>query len=169
MQHFKYYNQIDYKGTVATDISLRAKIRDALENSAYLYYFHTVHDDERPDTIASKYYGNSNYTWAIFYANNIFDPIEEWPLSSEVFYSMLTKKYGSIEFCSQTIHHYLLDDKYEIDKTTYDDINLEASRKKSISIYEYEFEKNEAKRKIKIIDASYITQISNELKNIFKK
>lgn len=169
MRHFSFYSQISYKGTIATDISLRAKIRDALKNESYIYYLHTVHDDERPDIIAAKYYGNSSYTWAIFYANDIFDPIEEWPLSSEAFYSMIQKKYGSVQLAQETIHHYLLDDTYEIDKTTYEDVNLEADRKKAISIYDYEFQKNEDKRKIKIIDANYITQITNELKNLWPK
>lgn len=171
MKHFSYFPSVEYGDVVLTNILLRAKIRDVVLDKAAVFYEYTVRDGERPDEISSRYYGNSDYTWAILYANEIYDPIHEWVKNGEQFYAYVKQKYGSVEKAASQLeepHHYLLDEEYVIDKTTFLDNSIEASRKRAVSNYEYEFEKNEARRNIKIIDVVYLRQIVNEMKNIFK-
>jgi len=169
MEHFRYFPQITYSDELAVNIMVRGVIRDYILENKVLYYEYTIPDGMRPDILASKYYGNSKYTWIIFYANNIIDPIEDWPLSSREFNSYILSKYGRIESAKdlENPHHYLLDNKYVIDKRTYEDITIESSRKQAITNYQYEFELNEAKRNIQIIDSAYLFQIVNELKVLF--
>jgi hypothetical protein len=151
-----------------TNLLVRAKIRDAVKNNSYTYYTYRISDADRPDILAAKYYGNGSYTWAIFYANDIMDPLTDWPLTQNNFNSFIIKKYGSIQISQLTPHHYLLDNQYIIDKSTYEDVNLAANRKSVVSNYVYENDLNDAKRDIKVVDSFYIQQLTNELKNIFK-
>lgn len=167
MKYFQFLPSFEYSELAATNIMVRAKVREfVLQNSA-VYYKHNIEDADRPDSLASRYYGNSNYTWLIFYANEIYDPFFDWPLSHQALISHLINKVGSLEIAKQTAHHYLLDDEYVIDQTTYNDVNIEASRKSIVSVYDHEMQKNEEKRSIILIDQLYVNQIVNEMKRLF--
>jgi len=171
MKHFEFFPKIDYSNEKSVNIMVRGKIRDAILANVALYYKYTIEDSDRPDILANKYYGNSNHTWAIFYANEIFDPRFDWPLNSSQFYSYIKAKYGSVQKTQNLLdepHHYLLDDTFVIDKTTYLDNSIEQARKQKISVYQHEWNLNEAKRDIKIVDVVYLRQLTNELENLFK-
>lgn len=180
MRHFYYYPQIEYSGHAATNIMVRGKIRDAILKEAALYYKYTVTDGERPDIIASKYYGNSSYVWAIFYANNMVDPIFDWPLDIQNFNRYIIEKYGSVERAKNTTtdtYHYMLDQTYYIDKFSYEDPmfpdkestpDQNFARKSKLSLYDYEVKLNDQKREIVVLDSYYLTQITNELRRLFE-
>ena len=61
----------------------------------------------------------------------------------------------------------MLDDKYIIDQSTYEDGTIDFNRKKIVTCYDNEFSINEQKRNIKIIDDIYVKQITNELKVLY--
>lgn len=180
MIHFYYYPQVEYSGNQATNIMVRGKIRDAILKQTCLYYKYNVADGERPDVISSKYYGNSSYVWAIFYANNIVDPIFDWPLDSTNFNKYIIEKYGSVEKAknvSTDFYHYTLDKEYYIDKFSYEDPTFpdktatkeqNAARKSKLSLYDYEAKLNDDKRNIVVLDLHYLTQITNELRRLFE-
>lgn len=167
MKYFQYLPSLEYLNLTATNILARAKVRDFVLNNATVYYKHRIDDGERPDTLASKYYGNSNYTWLIFYANDIFDPIFDWPLPSEALIADMVNTVGSLEVAQQTPHHYLLDGQYIIDRETYLDPNLPGNRKEMVSVYQHQVNENEKKREIKLIDEAYVRQIVNEMQRLF--
>ena len=180
MKHFSNYPSVEYDNKLSVNILVRGKIRDAILEKSALYYKHTVRNGERPDIISTKYYGNPKYTWAIFYANNMFHPVLDWPLDYQNFSNFLTNKYGSVERSTSTIHHYELvenDMTYIISESTYknyltsNETALSESDRKNInavSNYDFELRENENKRNILILDQSYLYQIDNELKNLFK-
>jgi hypothetical protein len=167
MKYFQYLPSLDYSNLTITNILARAKVRDHVLNNAAVYYKHRIEDGERPDTLASKYYGNSNYAWLILYANDIFDPLFDWPLSHEALIAHMVNKVGSLEIAQQTPHHYLLDGQYIIDRSAFLDPNLPANRKEMVSVYEHEVKENEKKREIRLIDKAYIRQIVNEMQRLF--
>jgi hypothetical protein len=76
------------------NILVRSKIRDAILNNNVVYYSIDVRDDERPDILATKYYGSSDHTWILFYANEIYDAEYDWVLPYKSFNKYLLKKYG---------------------------------------------------------------------------
>jgi len=96
MKHFKYFPVIEYSKQQATNLLVRTKVRDLVKQNHTGFYTHIITDDERPDTIAEAFYGSGNYTWLIFYANDIFDPLYDWPLSERQFNKFIVSKYGSI-------------------------------------------------------------------------
>lgn len=91
--------------TVAKNIFKRPKIREDLASVFSVFEYYTIGDEERPDIIAEKIYGNPEYDWIILMANNILDPYEQWPLSQAQLNEYLFNKYGS-ESVLQEIHHY---------------------------------------------------------------
>lgn len=179
MRHFTYYPKIEYGNNLAVNIMVRGKIRDAVLSKSALYYKYTMEDGERFDVISNKYYGNSDYVWAILYANNILDPVADTPKSHNDFISYIKTTYGTIQTPSQTIHHYEYTDKlsnktFIIDEATYyrylGEYETETNSLKTVSVvtqFDYEFKLNEAKRNIVVLNKKYLTAITNELEELF--
>lgn len=195
MKHFYAYPKIEYSNNLATNILVRGKIRDAvLENSA-LYYKYNVDENLTAELISSKYYGTPNYVWAIYYANNIFHPVHDWPKPNRVFNAFLKNKYGNIDAIQQVynpdgslnhdaIHHYEIEDayfdstknywvktgkKFVIDKQQFLETALtkSASLVSAVSFYDYEYNLNESKKNIIVIDKKFLYQIVSEFDNLF--
>lgn len=177
MKHFYYYPSIEYSDNAAVNIMVRGKIRNLVLQNTGLYYKFTVTNGMRPDIISTKYYGNTSFTWAIFYANNIFHPIHDWPMEEQQFNKYLEIKYGIAypRGSLDKIHHYEMYDAetktiFTIDENTYKmGANTEDGKKsfRAVSIYDYEFNMNEAKRNIVVLDQKYISRITNELNVLF--
>lgn len=180
MKHFVYYPKINYNNKEVVNIMVRAKIRDAILKNGALFYKYRLSDGDRPDIISSKYYGNSQYTWAIFYANDIVNPLTDWFKDGKDFISFMKSKYPSLMYAQTTIHHYEYTDPnsgktYEIDKNTFDNWtilnnapNVQTRRTISeVTIYQYEERLNDAKRNIVVLDKGFVFSIDNELSNIF--
>jgi hypothetical protein len=198
MAYFEYYplNFYDLSDSknqrkIVANITARTKILDSIKNATYIYYIYDIRDGDTPEILASKYYDNPNKHWLILFANDIVDPIYDWPLSYANFEKFIVNKYGSYTSASTLIHHYekiitktdsvtqqVTTNKYEIDLDTYNSlpasnietINLKSGNtvkiettKKIVYAYDYELELNESKRTIKIIDKIYSQQIENEL------
>jgi hypothetical protein len=154
---------------------VRAKIRDSIIEKRALYYKYRVKNGIRPDVLSAKYYGSSVYAWAIFYANNIFHPLYDWPMEEQAFNKYLEVKYG-LSYPRgglSSIHHYEMYDTETketliIDEETFKRGSLNNSQSlRPVTIYQYEFELNESKRDIVILENGFLRQITNELNNIF--
>jgi hypothetical protein len=178
MKHFAYYPKIEYGNEIAINITVRAKIRDAVLNKNSLCYDYLIKDTDTPESIAFKYYGNTNLVWGIYYANDIFHPTFDWALSYNNFLKYIQKKYGSVQLAMNVnnIHHYEYYDAehkkhFIIDETTYKNYLNDDNKKdnaKIVTPFEYEFKLNERKKFIKILDKSQLLTLVNDLKNIFK-
>ena len=137
----------------------------------------------RPDVLAHQYYGDTIYTWTIYLVNNIIDPYWEWPLSYKDFKAYMIDKYGSIEIAQSQIHHYeytararaektgtsvpVPEYKLEIDYQTYTETAVD--EREIIYSYGYEQDLNELKREIQLIDVTYITQVQDEARGLFRQ
>jgi len=77
----------------ARDILVRAKIVDFLKNTQSSYLDYTIRDGERPETLANRVYGQSEYHWIILLFNETIDPLFEWPISSQDLLAAIEKKY----------------------------------------------------------------------------
>ncbi len=157
---------------VVCNILQRIKIRDLLKDSWLIYYEYDIRDGDTPEILADKVYGNSQYHWIILLANDIIDPYYDWPLSYEKFHSTIEKKYGSPtvsgeRYSKQTVHHY--EDLYgnTIDETHY--LSLPDVERSRVTVYDWEVATNEAKRRIRLMDAAYIDQIDIEADKIMKR
>jgi hypothetical protein len=167
-----YFNNlptIEYGTKVARNLITRPKIKEFILGNPNVIYDYVIKDGERPDIIANAYYGDSNFVWLIFLANNIVDPYYDWPLTQEQFKDFIIDKYGSVETAKSTIKHYKHKTKGTlITKETYDlnatMLKIVASDYQSIDVYKFEDEANEAKRSIKLIDARLATSAFAKLR-----
>jgi len=48
---------------------------------------------DRPDTVASVVYGESDLFWLVLYANNIINPVKEWTMDNDSFMKFVKKQY----------------------------------------------------------------------------
>ena len=168
---------------VAVNLMIRQKFRDAIKEEISMYYPYVIPEEmSRPDVLAFNIYGDVKYTWTIFMVNNILDPYWEWPMDSKNFGMYLSNKYGSVDTSKITLHHYeqiihsrtevtgtadsIPERVVEIDYTTYRAVG--GDNRKIVYAYEYEVDKNEANRSISLIDASYISGVLDETRQIFR-
>ncbi len=183
-EFFQHYPQINYdisgvrpaKTKKAINIMMRSKIKGSVLDDIINYFPYTIPEAERPDVTAFKVYGNVKYTWLIFLINDIHDPIFDWPLNIREFGVYIKDKYGTLAAAKDTVHHYeqtvrereeatsttdpVLKATIEVDKTTYD--NLAVGSRKVVYYYEWEVNRNEDKREIKLIDPRYASDILSE-------
>jgi hypothetical protein len=171
-KYFKNFPLVAYKGTQLRNILLKASIlRDLfLDDTTFYDYF--IEDGEKPTHVAFNYYGSVDYVWLVFLSNKITDPYFQWYLSTEEFEQYIAKKYGSVQEAQQEIVEYktLFDGLETLEiisvrtKQYYDSVGLsERFTFQPVYAYDKEFEANEARRRIKLIDRKYSSRISNEL------
>ena len=183
-EYFVHYPQISYdiSGTkpakVKTVINLmeRAKIKNVVLDDIIRYFPYSIKENQRPDHVSDEVYGDVKYTWLIFLINDITDPIYDWPLGTREFGAYVKNKYGSLATAKSTIHHYeqilrtrveatgttypIEEARIEIDETTYDTLALAARDIKYC--YDWEVDRNEAKRDIKLIGRNFVADILTE-------
>ena len=183
-EFFVHYPQISYdiSGTkpakVKTVINLmeRAKLKNIVLDDVISYFPYSIKENYRPDHVSNEVYGDVKYTWLIFLINDITDPIYEWPLGSREFGAYIKDKYGTLTIAKNTIQHYeqilrtrveatgttdpVPEARIEIDETTYDTLATTARNIKYC--YDWEVDRNEAKRDIKLIDRLYVSDILSE-------
>ncbi len=176
---------------VVTNIMARVKVRQKVLSTAVKTYPYQIKETDTPDIIAAKYYDDPNRFWLVLAANDICDPYYDWPLPYDVFQKFIVGKYGSIQAAQTTTHHYekwinkvdsasrqSTTEILQIDQATYDalpvsqvsTLNLQNGKavtititKNLVPVWDYEYNLNEAKRNIRIIDKAYIGQIEAEL------
>ena len=183
-EFFQHYPQISYdiSGTkpakVKTVINLmeKAKLKGLVADDIVAYFPYSIMEGERPDHVSVKTYGNVKYTWLIFLINDITDPIYDWPLGTREFGAYVKNKYGSLAIAKSSIHQYeqILRTRVEatgttdpieeariiIDETTYDTLAVDARDIKYC--YDWEVDRNEAKRDIKLIGRNFVADILTE-------
>ena len=155
---------------------VKAKIKSIIKDDVVGYLPYSIPESERPDITAFKIYGDVKYTWLIFLINDIHDPIFDWPLNSREFGKYVKNKYDTLQLAKNTVHHYEKivrtrteatgtteaspEATLEVDVTTYN--ALDEVDRNIVYCYNWEEDRNEAKREIKLIDRRYVADILSE-------
>ena len=164
-----------------TNIMMRPKFKPSVIDEITQYYPYHIKDGERPDIVSFNTYGSVAYSYLILLFNDIYDPVFDWPLGSRQFESYITNKYGGVDTALITTKYYyqiirpevartgtsehIPEVKYIIDATTY--ASLDTSVKTTISAYDWEFDLNDEKAQIKLIDSSLIQDVDYKVKRLF--
>ena len=164
-----------------TNIMKRMSFKPSVIEDITSYYPYRVKDGERPDILSFQQYGSVAYAYLIMLVNDIYDPLFDWPLSSQQFEKYLVNKYGSVSSSMGTTKYYyqiiraevartgtserIPAVKFIVDQTTYD--ALDTGDRSTQSQYEWEDELNDNKRDIKLIDASLIQDIDYAVKRTY--
>ena len=137
--------------TLITDFLRRVDfIKTFIENAA-VYELYDIKDGETPDILADRLYGNSTYHWIIMLANDIVDPVLDWPMTQNELLKFCLQKYGETNI--YLVHHY--EDSFGM-------VVNQSPEAYPVSNFQYESNLNEAKRQIKIIRKELIADVARE-------
>ena len=154
----------DAKGTgdfrIATNMLKRVGLRTKVRTNTLLFDTYDVKEGERPEDIAFKLYGDAEYHWVVLFANNITDRYHDWPMSTPQFLEFINEKYAD----PNALHH------YEIPQTSGDtsikiDIgtdNTDYPSATAITNFEFEQDRQDTIRRIRLLDPAYINQLVGE-------
>ena len=177
---------------IYTNLLARVSIKPQLLNNPLVFYSYDIQESDTPEIIAHKYYGDVYRYWIVLYANQILDPQWNWPLTGEQFDSYIKDKYPTTNVYN-TIHHLeKIITQYDsatrttttnilvVDEDTYNFSIVEGTKtftpstgtvtittsKRVVPIYTHEFELNESKRNIKLLNSQYVNQFETEFSNL---
>ena len=174
----KYFNQfpgIDYdlKGdgnrTIVTDIFRRVKARSKIVNNVSAFDKYDVQEGEKPEDVAYKMYGDSDYFWVITLVNNIVNRYYDWPLDEYVFQQYVKDKYDNAD----GIHHF--ERTQDSGPQTGDgpadysyllECNETDAGAQSVSNIEYESRLQDEKRQIKLLQPNYLNNFIDEFRRL---
>lgn len=172
----------DSQKVTLTNILKRFRTRPSADNFVNVFYDYEIQSGDRPDIIAHKYYGDSNYAWIITFFNEIHDVRFDWPLFDQDFENFIREKYGSIPAAQAQVKAYyrvkspdrvlndgtrILAKEFVVDQTTYN--TLSESNRRLETMYDWEEEQNELKKNIRILDERYFEQVFEEVEAILEE
>jgi hypothetical protein len=175
-----------------TNLLARASVIPQILKDPLVYYSYDIQEGDTPEIIAHKYYGDSYRYWIVLFANELLDPQWDWPMTSMVFEQYLADKYPSINIYSEVEYYEKIITQYDsntqtttvnnvrIDEDTYNNLPVTqteiytlptgpvtiTTERNAVSIYDYEFNQNEAKRNIKILNSIYVNQFEEQFKQL---
>lgn len=166
------------------NLFIKVKIPQTYIDNPYTWESWYVRDEDSPEIIAKKYYGDSSYYWIVLLFNNMINIYDDWPLNEESFNKKIIRNYGSLRYSMIIPHCYvkltsrvvideynnsetIVDEDYKISPYTYEKLNLnEKNSFKLISKYDYDFSNNEEKRNIRILKQDSIPDFLSEFKRM---
>jgi hypothetical protein len=157
----------------------RVKLRDDLQNVFTLFNKYQISEGERPDTIAEKLYGSSEYDWVVLLTAGIINVYDQWPLSDKDLYQYSENKYGNeltaVRFYETTEvkdssnrlilpKGKVVDSGFTIPNPSNPNVTINPVT--AITNYEYEVRKNEDKRGIYLLKPDYLQLYLNDMRRI---
>ena len=152
------------------DILRRVKLRANLRNGMFIFDNYDVKEGETPETVAYKWFGDSEYHWVILMTNNITDRYYEWPLSQPQFHTHLEDKYGVGNIDST--HHYEVSQTSgptsSRDNSHLVEVNSDASGATAITNREFEQRNQDKLRQIRLLDRKYLSVFVSEFERLIR-
>jgi hypothetical protein len=154
---------------IVTHLLKRVALHSKASESVALFDTYDVRNGETPEMIAHKYYDDAEYHWVILLVNNITDRYHQWPMNTRQFLAHLDERYDNVD----AVHHYEINQvsgdtsvkinigitNIDIDGNTIADATLITNR-------EYEEEKQDVLRKIRLLDPEYLEQFVEEFERL---
>lgn len=174
---------------VANNFFRRFTLNEDIFDYATYFNKYAVKDGERIDWIAETAYGNPKYDWILALVNNITNLYEDWPMSNSALQTWAEEKYGETVY-SQIAYYEISKDfvnsantpifkkGQKVDSSFYNGTHEYNNQDSSntilsvsgssiaspITVWDDEIRKNDAKREIYILKASYVQSLITELR-----
>ena len=153
------------------DILRRVKLRANLKNGMFIFDNYDVKEGETPETVAYKWFGDTEYHWVILMTNNITDRYYEWPLTQPQFQLHLEDKYGVGNI--DATHHYEISQTSgpttSRDNSHLVEVNSDASGATTITNREYEQREQDKLRQIRLLDPRYLGIFVEEFERLIQQ
>ena len=152
---------------VVTNLLRRVAIRAKVKDNAMLYDTYDIRNGDTPESLAHQLYKNPELHWVILMTNDITDRYHQWPMYEQQFNTYVSEKYDNPD----AVHH------YEISQSSGDTskkINIGTSNSDyptatAITNFEHEQEQQDIKRKIRLLDPSYLDDFVEEFKLLIRE
>jgi hypothetical protein len=180
--------------SIRTNIMARVNIIPEELKNPLIYYKYDVQDGDTPEIVAHKYYNDMYRYWIVLFANQMFDPYWDWPMSDRQFNDYLFDKYTNVDIYG-TVHHYekvitsydtntqtTTTNTVQIPQTAYISstpstntytlptgdvtVNIQYNQ---VSIHDYESRLNESKRSINILNNQYVNTFEQQFIKLMSK
>ena len=161
-----YNNVENVEPKIVTNLLKRIGVRSVIKENTVAFTKYIVRGNETPENLAFEYYGDAELHWIILLTNDIHDRFHQWPKNVNQFQAYLGEKYTD----ANAVHH------YEIEQTSGDttikiNIGLDTTGHPSataITNFEYEEDKQNALREIKLLNQSYVAQFVSDYGSLIK-
>ena len=154
---------------IVTHLLKRVALHSKASETIALFDTYDVRNGETPEMIAHKYYDDAEYHWVILLVNNITDRYHQWPMNTRQFLAHLAERYDNVD----AVHHYEINQvsgntnvkinigtsNVDVDGNTIADATLVTNR-------EYEEEKQDVLRKIRLLDPEYLEKFVEEFERL---
>ena len=147
----------------------RVGLRTLVKTNVLLFDTYEVKEGETPEMIAHKLYGDSNLHWIILMINEVTDRYHQWPMTVPQFLDFINDKYDNPD----GIHHYETtqtsgDTKVKIE--VFNEVDSDAyTGLTPITNREYEEDRQDKLRSIRLIDPKFIGQFVAEFQTLMKE
>ena len=162
-----------------TNILKRYMLDTSMFKHNVLFQDYKWKDEDRPDTIAFFYYGDSKLHWIVMLSGELFDWAHNLPMKTQELHEYMQRKwagktldgktfsaYPSTAELGSIIHHYEVDG-YIVDRETFN--AWAGENKKAVSVFEYEFLENETRRQVKLLDRIYVPRILSDFRTLMRE
>ena len=151
---------------IVTNLLKRVALRTKVRTNTLLYDTYDVKEGETPEMIADKLYDDPELHWVILFVNNITDRYHQWPMNFGQFNAFIADKYSNID----AVHHYEIsqtsgDTSIKIDIGT-DTTGYSEADLTTVTNREFEEERQDKLRQIRLLDRSYIEQFVQEFETL---
>ena len=99
-KYFKHFPTIDFDvkndGNLiqAKDIFRNIRVSSDAEDAIIGYEYYYINDQDRPDVLASKLYGDATLYWLFWMVNDQFAIYNDWPKSQSILDKFINRKYS---------------------------------------------------------------------------
>ena len=152
----------DFK--LVTNLLKRVAVRSKVKINASYYDTYDVKEGETPEMIADKLYDDPELHWVILLLNDITDRYHQWPKNQNQFLAYVNDKYSNVD----STHHYEIS-QVSGDTTIKIDIGTDNTDYPAASIvtnFEHEEDLQDKKRKIRLLDPSYVEDFVAEFEKL---
>jgi len=178
--YFKNFPTIPYDSTGTGEFKdvknllRRVAVRQKVKTNTLFYDTYDVKQGETPESIADKLYDNSEFHWVVLLVNNIIDRYHQWPMSYSQFLQFVNDKYSN----PNGVHHYEIAQSSGDTTKTIEVYANAAIHDNDVSYYpnatiitniEYEDNRQDELRKIRLLDPRFLTQFVEEYENLMKE
>ena len=179
MSFFKRFNRVLYDANEdgirreAVNIlnSIIVKFRQ-VENVT-LYFYHMIEDGEKPEDVADRYYNDSELNWVVLLVNSVVNPFYDWPLTQQELSALAADRYDN----PNGIHHFIdLDTGKREDEVAHsiyqgllDNDEAIPANIGLITNLEYEFERNNERREIKILNRIHLNDFILQFERLMER
>jgi len=151
---------------IVTNLLKRVAMRTKVRTNTLLFDTYDVKEGETPEMIADKLYDDPELHWVVLFVNNITDRYHQWPMNFGQFNTFIADKYSNID----AVHHYEVsqtsgDTSIKIDIGT-DTTGYSEADLTTVTNREFEEERQDTLRQIRLLDRAYIEQFVEEFETL---